>query len=92
MSHPRILLIAIFVAALVSGASDGYHHARSLTAAGPLNLAFAFAFSALTFAWYYFDAVQNAYRRSKVLDVAVIFLAPIALPVYFVMSRRGRPL
>jgi hypothetical protein len=87
MLRPRLVLVLLFIGVAVSGAFDGYHLARNEATPAPLNLALTFMLGAISFAWYYFDAAQIPYRRPKLLDVAVIFLAPIAVPFYLIRSR-----
>jgi hypothetical protein len=87
MNRPRLTLVLLFLAVAVSGAFDGYHLARDEATPAPLNLALTFLLGAISFAWYYFDAARIPYKRAKLLDVVVIFFAPIAIPFYLVRSR-----
>lgn len=87
LARPLPVLGLLFFCVAVSGAFDGYHLARNEVAPAPLNLALTFMLGGVSFAWYYFDAAQISYRRSKFLNVAVIFFAPIAIPFYLIRSR-----
>jgi hypothetical protein len=53
-------------------------------------------FSFLCFFWYRLDSDARLYRRTALLNIAVVMMAPLALPYYLLRSRpagaRGRAL
>jgi len=53
----------------------------------PLDIAFMLIGVFLVFLWYRFDTDVMRYRRSPLLNVAVVALALVALPYYFFRSR-----
>ena len=87
MNQRRAILFVLFVLALLSGAIDGYRAINARPTSSPLDLIWAFAFGGASFAWYYFDALQVRFKRSKLLDVLVIALAFLAIPYYLFRSR-----
>ncbi len=53
----------------------------------PVDIAFMLVGVFLVFLWYRFDTDLMRYRRSPLLNVAVVALGLIALPYYFLRSR-----
>ncbi len=48
---------------------------------------------ALTYLWYYYDAIEYSYVRSRALNMGIILLAVAFVPYYLARSRpRGRRL
>jgi hypothetical protein len=41
----------------------------------------------ILFWWYHVDKAEHAYQAGKLLNAGVLFLAVVALPVYFIRSR-----
>ena len=83
-----VALAALGVAAIASGAVaqliyPGWDYPPSL-------LWFSLLTAFLIFAWYRLDTDQVGYQRSVWLNIAVIFLTPIALSYYFFRSRSFR--
>jgi len=87
MTISRKLLLVFFLFVAVAGAVDGHFESLGVYTPAPLNLAEAFAFGAVLFAWYFFDAREHSFVRSKLLDVSVIALSIVAIPIYLVRSR-----
>jgi hypothetical protein len=50
-------------------------------------LAHSLIFSFLCFSWYRLDSEHRQYRRTFLLNIGVIALAPVAIPCYVVRSR-----
>lgn len=51
------------------------------------GVAFQVAFSFLGFYWYRLDSEARCYRRTRLLNVAVVAFGVIAIPYYLVRSR-----
>ncbi|MGY1426505.1 hypothetical protein [Lysobacter sp. A289] len=85
MRSKILVLLALAVAAFISGAADQYFYPGVITP--PSAFAFAVVGGLLIFAWYRLDSDQLGYRRSPWLNVGVVGLSLLALPYYFFRSR-----
>jgi hypothetical protein len=83
-----MVLMLVALASFLSGAVGQYHWPGSMQA--PSDLWFLAVFALLGFAWYRLDSDQRSYRRTPLLNVAVIAIAAIALPYYFFRSRGAK--
>lgn len=84
----RHAILALFLAACFSsGLVDGYRAAAGMRGSTPIDVVWTLAFCAMAFAWYWYDALAQQYRRSKLLDVAVIIASVVAIPYYLARSR-----
>lgn len=83
----RQTLVAILVAIACVSAIDAYFQAHHMRQPGWWHLTSTLVLSALIFGWYYFDSNDRSYRRSKLLNIAVVALALVAIPYYLVRSR-----
>ena len=85
MNLKTIVLLALAFMSFLSGVVVEYfRYAR--THFSP-ELWFLSIFVFLIFFWYRLDTDQHAYRRTPLLNVAVVALAVLALPYYFFRSR-----
>ncbi|MGJ9416715.1 hypothetical protein ACHAC9_02960 [Massilia sp. CMS3.1] len=81
------LLVVIFVAGLSEERTPGPWLLFVST------VLFAVLQNFLPFYWYRLDSDLRAYRRSRWMNAGIVFLAPVAIPVYLLRSReRGRRL
>ena len=85
MSQKLLVLAALAVGSFASGVVDQTFYPGQEYP--PTALGFTLVAMFLIFLWYWLDARQIGYRRSRVLDVGVIALAVVALPYYFFRSR-----
>lgn len=80
---------AIVAGALALGYAGGL--ARGFLAPGQdlsaVDIPFVLAGTMLTFLWFRIDTDRTGYRRSPLLNVAVIAISILALPYYFLRSR-----
>jgi hypothetical protein len=60
------------------------------------NIVETLVFSFLCFFWYRLDSDSRLFRRTALLNIAVVMMAPLAVPYYLLRSRaagaRGRAL
>jgi hypothetical protein len=80
-----IVVVATLLLGFVSGAVRQFFAPEQLIS--PLDIAFMLVGVFLVFLWYRFDTDAMHYRRSPLLNVAVVALAVVALPYYFFRSR-----
>ncbi|MEO6103197.1 MAG: hypothetical protein ABIP44_06115 [Pseudoxanthomonas sp.] len=84
-SSKNLLLLALLLLGFLSGI------ARQLIAPGqPLSavdVAFMLLGLLFVFAWYRLDSDEQGYRRSVILNIAVIAITILALPYYLFRSR-----
>jgi drug/metabolite transporter (DMT)-like permease len=77
-------LFLIFIVGAVDGTLAVHHHES-----GAWTIFSTILISATIFAWYYFDSHERAFRRSALLNVAVVALAVLAVPYYLIRSRES---
>ena len=82
----NIVLYLFLCLSIVSGFFDGYfrvtHRVQHIPAFAPI-----LGDSVLIFFWYYYDALEHGYRRSRWLNISVIAFSAIFVPVYLFKSR-----
>jgi hypothetical protein len=92
MKPAHILGLILLGMAALSGVST-YLEAQGLREPNWSVVSTSIAFSLLIFWWYWADSTSRSYRRSPLLNVAVIAVAFVAVPYYLVRSRpRGQRL
>ena len=79
------LLVALAVTAFLNGVVSQYFEPGVIFA--KTDAFFTFFGVTLIFIWYYLDSKQTQYRRSVLLNAAVIAIGVIALPYCFFRSR-----
>jgi hypothetical protein len=85
MKNSKNITLALFLfSAILNGV------ARQVTAPGEpfaqVDILFIFSSTVLIFTWFRIDANERGYKRSPVLNVAVVALAALSLPYYFFRS------
>lgn len=88
MDRKSIVLVAGAVLALVAGMAAQYCYPTAESS--PVDVVVTLLGALLIFSWYHLDSTRAGYRRSKVLNIAVILIAIIALPYYFFRSRGAK--
>lgn len=88
MTPKQAAIVAAMVLSFVTGGVGQYVHPG--TALPPTDIWLMPLFVFAVFVWYWHDARQRGYRRTPWLDVAVVAIAILALPWYFVRSRGWR--
>jgi fucose 4-O-acetylase-like acetyltransferase len=83
----RHFLVGFLIAIAFFGALEGYQEAQGIRYPGWLPMIFTVIFSVLIFGWYYLDSNDHSYQRSRLLNIAVVALALVAIPYYLVQSR-----
>ncbi len=92
MKPTHILGLILLGIALLSGMST-YLETHGMREPQWSVITTSLAFSLLIFWWYWTDSTLRAYRRSPLLNVAVIAVAFVAIPYYLIRSRpRGQRL
>jgi hypothetical protein len=86
MKNPKLLVLGLLLASAVLGGV-----ARQIIAPGKpfaqVDIFFILAGAILVFTWFRIDANQRNFKRSPILNVAVVALAAVALPYYFFRTR-----
>jgi hypothetical protein len=77
------ILVTMFVSALVTGVADERH----LPEPAGWTMLSGILTSFLTFCWFRLDRDARMIRRSVWVNIAILLLAPVALPVYLLASR-----
>ena len=80
-----LILLLIYIAALSGMIS--YLDTRGITEPQWSVVATTLLFSLLIFWWYWADSTSRSYRRSPLLNVAVIAVGFLAVPYYLLRSR-----
>ncbi|UOV04000.1 hypothetical protein MUU75_12625 [Pseudoxanthomonas mexicana] len=88
MSPKSIVLAAGAALSLVAGAAAQYFYPYAERS--PVDIVFTIVGVLLIFAWYRLDVRQTGYRRSPLLNVAVVAIAILGLPYYFFRSRGAK--
>ncbi len=92
MKPTHILGLILLGMATLSGVST-YLEAHGIREPNWSVVSTSIAFSLLIFWWYWADSTLRSYRRSPLLNVAVIAVAFVAVPYYLLRSRpRGQRL
>lgn len=92
MTAGRVLIALLVYAAALSGLLTWMDHQR-IREPEWMVVATSMVFSLLCFWWYWLDASARSYRRTPLLNVAVVALAVLAIPYYVIRSRpRGEKL
>jgi hypothetical protein len=65
----------------------GVHIARGTTQPEYLQVISSVLFGALTFLWFWIDSEARSFKRSLLLNVAIVGLAFVAVPYYLIRSR-----
>lgn len=87
------ILIAILAVMVLDGALDATYAANGLSQPLEWSVPITLCISFLGFLWYRIDSDERDYRRSAGLNIAMIFLAYVAMPYYLLRSRpRGQKL
>lgn len=79
-----LTLVIVVYAAFV-----GYFAATDRDPPRIVDLAALFGMTALTYAWYHFDAAERGYRRSAALGASMVVCALLAVPYYLLRSRES---
>lgn len=88
----HVLILLLTYAAVLSGALT-WMDDRGIREPQWMSVTTSIVFSLLCFWWYWLDAGVRRYRRTPLLNVAVIGIAVIAIPWYVIRSRpRGEKL
>jgi CDP-diglyceride synthetase len=86
-----LILLLVYIAALSAMAS--YLEVMHIAEPQWSVILTSLLASSLIFWWYWADSTSRSYRRSPLLNVAVVAVAFVAVPYYLVRSReRGRRL
>lgn len=83
----QLMLLALFC---VIGVVSGFFTGRNLPEPTWWTLASTLLVSVMIFCWYRADSTQKEFKRSIVLSVGIVAIAPLAVPLYVVSStQRG---
>ena len=86
-----LILLLLYIAALAGMAS--FLDARRIAEPQWSVMVTSIAGSLLVFWWYWADSTSRSYRRSPLLNVAIIAVGFLAVPYYLLRSReKGRRL
>jgi CDP-diglyceride synthetase len=86
-----LLLLLVYIAALSAMAS--YLEVMGIAEPQWSVILTSLLAASLIFWWYWADSTSRSYRRSPLLNIAVVAVAFVAVPYYLVRSReRGRRL
>lgn len=92
MKPNHILVLLLLYLAAFSGVSS-YLDTRRIAEPQWFVMATSIMGSLLIFAWYWADSTSRSYRRSPLLNVAMVAIGFLAVPYYLLRSReRGRRL
>lgn len=92
-TKPTHILGLILLGMALLNAKEAYLSAHALREPAWSAVSTALVVSVLIFWWYWTDSTLRSYRRSPLLNVAVVSLAFLAIPYYLVRSRpRGERL
>lgn len=86
MTQKRILILILLVM-LFNGAVDAVYNARAAEAPLAFTIPLTLCVSFLSFLWYRHDSDARQYRRTPLLNVAMIMLVFFAMPYYLLRSR-----
>ena len=84
-THHIVVILLLYFAALSGMAS--YLDARGVAEPQWSVVLTSLAGSLLVFWWYWTDSTLRAYRRSPLLNVAVVAIGFLAIPYYLLRSR-----
>ena len=84
---PNYILGLILIAAALLGFMTAYLEANGIREPQWSVVSTSIGFSLLTFWWYWVDSDLRSYRRSPLLNVAVVALGMCAIPYYLIRSR-----
>jgi hypothetical protein len=88
---PIYILGLILLWMAILGGMSAYFEAHGIREPQWSVVGTTMAFSALVFWWYWTDSTSRLYRRSALLNVAVVGVGFIAIPYYLLRSRpRGQ--
>ena len=82
----HVLLVFLGVMALL-GFALAYMEVHRIAEPQALQVGSTLLFSLLTFTWFWLDSEARAYKRSPLLNVAIIALTVLAVPYYLLRSR-----
>jgi uncharacterized protein YqgC (DUF456 family) len=85
--NPRRILIALLLYAIALSGFLTYLDMRAIREPAWVALATSLIFSGLIFWWYLADTEEQRYRRTALLNIAVIVISVIAVPYYVLRSR-----
>lgn len=84
----KLIIVTLGITAFASGALAQYLAPGQFYS--PSDAPLRFLAVTLLFLWYHVDSEQRGYRRSGLLNVAVVCMAAVALPYYLFRSRGAR--
>ncbi len=79
----EIFLLALFA---FMGLVSGFFDARKLSEPAWWSLFSTFLVGITIFYWYRVDSIQKEFKRSFILSVGVVAVAPLAIPLYVFSS------
>jgi hypothetical protein len=85
---PKHILGLIILGAAMLGGMSAYLEAHRIHEPPWSVAGTSIGFSLLIFWWYWADSTLRSYRRSPLLNVAVVALAFLAIPYYLLRSRQ----
>ena len=85
--NPKHALVALLIYAVALSVLLSTLEANYIREPQWLTVSTSLAFSLLMFWWYWLDSEARGYRRTPLLNVAVVALAIVAIPYYVVRSR-----
>lgn len=86
MKPNQILILLLLYIAVLSGMAS-FLDARRIAEPQWSVMVTSMAGSLLVFWWYWADSVSRSYRRSPLLNVAIIAVGFLAVPYYLLRSR-----
>lgn len=88
--NPKNALIFLLILFSIIGGVSGFFEARELPEPKWWPLISGFLVSITIFYWYHMDSTERAFKRSLLLNIGVIGVAPIGVPIYmYLRSQRG---
>lgn len=85
--HRNRVLVAMLIYTAALSAVLTYLDAHRIREPQWLQVSTTLLFSFLIFGWYWLDSDARTYRRSAWLSIAVVAIAPVAIPYYLIRSR-----
>jgi hypothetical protein len=88
--NPKNALIFLLILFSIFGGVSGFFAARELSEPKMWSLISGILVSITIFYWYHMDSTERSFKRSLLLNIGVIGVAPIGVPIYmYRRSERG---